>query len=179
MEAPINFEDFHQQLAFGFFDSKTRSFQPLDPRIGRFQLTNDTIRLGSATDEIWKSTNVDIVEIPEADSNVMAKVHKSFGSKADLKGLYTVRNASMLELQGSRNDITASFVTLSFSVCDRSKKGANCASEEDIKAYLASNSLYIASPDNFIDMENVQLEDETLQSANNIMYYSYLDYDRP
>ena len=114
------------------------------------------------TEGISTSKNVDIVEIPEADSNVMAKVHKSFGSKADLKGLYTVRNASMLELQGSRNDFTASFVILSFSVCDRSKKGANCASEEDIKAYLASNSLYIASPDNFIDMENVQLEDETL-----------------
>ena len=48
------------------------------------------------TEGISTNKNVDIVEIPEADSKVMAEMHKSYGSKADLKGLYTARNASML-----------------------------------------------------------------------------------
>ena len=97
MEAPINFEDFHQQLAFGFLNYQIYRFEPLEPRIGSFSLSTSTFTMASATTaSVLTKIEVDIVEIPAADSKVMAKVLKSYGSKADLKGLYTARNASML-----------------------------------------------------------------------------------
>ena len=97
MEAPINFEDFHQQLAFGFWNAKMFRFEPLEPQIGSFSLSSSTLSEASATTAVlFTSKNVDFVKLPEADSKVMAKVLKSYGSKADLKSMYTVRNSSML-----------------------------------------------------------------------------------
>ena len=74
--------------------------------------------------------------------------------------MYFISDPSMIELFGAVTDANKTFVSLQFKQCSNK---ASCASKDEIRNFLSDKSLYVAAASNYIAMEDVLPEDETLK----------------
>ena len=81
---------------------------------------------------------------------------------------------SKLELKGSYNDSMRSSINLGLEECE----GSDCATKEEKRKFFNSSLLMLITAKNFIDMQVVKPEDETLESMTNFLFQGHIELER-
>ena len=123
-------------------------------------------------------TEVPLDEIQKTKNEGALKLMSSYGRPDQLEGLYTVHDPSKIELLGAFSTPNKYFMTLQFEPCWQSED-PNCASEDDVRAYLSDNLLGIYGAKNFINMRDVLPEQESIQQMPSSLIRYKVDLDKP
>ena len=81
-------------------------------------------------------------------------------------------------MKGSSSDFSKEFINISFVPCARSES-LECASETEVKSYLADKTFVLMGLTNYIKMKEVVPLDETLKKTRNFLLFTKVDLEKP
>ena len=162
MQESINFGDYDQSIMIGF--SRDNNIVPvaLDPRIGTLNLFVAVVDYSLA-----KGLHTEYKNIPLQESK-------------SRPGFYEPIDAQLLELKGSffGSFAQSSSVVIKFVPC-QVEDSTDCASKDDLNAFMKSHVFQMIGTTNFIEMDQVLSIEETLQKQSDLLIWTKIDLEQP
>ena len=165
MVHPILLGDTHVNFVFGFVDA---TFHPviLEPQYGKFELYQHRYDfnedgVGTFTQDPIKVTDMEFQTDSPDDREKWGVLYTG----REKGGIYTAEDLNQLELQGSTLDYSKKYVELRFVPCQSDAE--ICATKENYEQFMATHSFFLFNLDNFVDMEDVQPDQDPLQQIIN------------
>ena len=95
------------------------------------------------------------------------------------RGIFTVSNYDKLNLSGAFTSSPDRKVFVVFARCKNHGKPEDCASDEEIDAFIDDNAFGFYMANNFINMEDVREEDDSLDFVIQEVWSGFINKSSP
>ena len=126
----------------------------------------------------YTKTDIPLKQMSQFTDGIVLDLMKQFGNVEDFAANLVAADLGDMELAGTLGNAQMKYISLTFNPCNRELE-TSCASDEEIRSFLAINAFSAYGLDNFVDLSEVNPVDTSLNQIVKLVFFGNLDLDNP